>query len=139
MNSRDIAGIELLSEALKDRLERVVVPYPTESEEIAILNTYGKKIVDVPLDVKKKIIRICQITRADQELEFPASPRSAIAMYELSQCFTRLRKSFKVNEEDLSNAIRLALLGRLTPGTDSDYFNKTENYIEKLKKEIYAD
>jgi Mg-chelatase subunit ChlI len=139
MNSRDIAGIELLSEALKDRLERVVVPYPTESEEIAILETYGKKIIDVPQDIKKKIIWICQKTRIDEELEFPASPRSAIAIYELSQSFAKLRKSPEVNVEDLSCAIRLALLGRLTPSTDSDYFNKTEDYIESLKKKLYVD
>jgi Mg-chelatase subunit ChlI len=139
MNSRDTSGIELLSEALKDRLERVVVPYPTESEEVDILEMYGKKMVDVPQDIKKKIIQVCQKTRIDEELEFPASPRSAIAIHDLSQGFARLRQSMEVNLEDLSRAVRLALLGRLTPSTESDFFNKTEEYIDRLKRELYAE
>lgn len=136
MNSRDIAGIELLSEALKDRLERVVVPYPSKSEEITILEKYGKQIVDVPLSIKKKIIKVCRTTRSDEDIEFPASPRSALAIYELSQSFASLRKSQEVTTEDLSGAVKLALHGRLTPSTDSDYFNRTDEYIKKLQKEL---
>lgn len=139
MNSSDIAGIEQLSEALKDRLERVVIPYPSESQEMAILDMYGNKMVDISMDAKKKIIRLCQKTRIDDDLEFPASPRSAIAIYELSQSFAQLRKSGEVTSDDLMAAVRVALLGRLTPHTDSAYFNKTEEYIEELKKMIYVD
>lgn len=132
MNSNDIAGIENLSEALKDRLERVVIPYPTESEELVILETYGMKIVEVSEDITKKIVQICQKTRKDQELEFPASPRSAISVYELSQSFAKLRKSGEVSPEDLSSAIRLAFLGRLSPNLEGQYFNKIEEYIKDL-------
>lgn len=139
MNSRDIAGIESLSEALKDRLERVVVPYPDESEELAILEKYGKKIIEVPEDIKKKIIQICHKTRIDEDLEFPASPRSAIGIYELSQAFAILRKSDIVGINDLSSALRPVLLGRLSPTTDSDYFNRIEDYIERLRDEFCLD
>jgi Mg-chelatase subunit ChlI len=139
MNGRDIAGIENLSEALKDRLERVVVPYPTDSEELTILEIYGRKIVDVPQDIRERIIQICQQTRNDHNLEFPASPRSALAIYELSQSLAELRKSREANLEDLSSAIRLALLGRLSPSTDSDFFNKTEEYIKGLQGILHDD
>lgn len=132
MNSNDIAGIENLSEALKDRLERVLIPYPSESEELSILDTYGKKIIVVPQEIKEKIVQICQNTRKDKELEFPASPRSAIAVYELSQSFARLRNDKEVNIEDLSAAIRLAFMGRLSPDVEGSFFNKTEEYIKSL-------
>lgn len=133
MNSRDVAGIENLSEALKDRLERVVIPYPSQSEELAILEAYGRNWIDFPPEIRKKIVRICQKTREDgQELEFPASPRSAIAIYELSQGFAQLRNSKRVNAKDLSSAVRVALLGRLSPNTDSEYFRRIEDYIVNL-------
>lgn len=139
MNGSDIAGIESLSEALKDRLERVVIPYPTESDELKILEVYGKKIANVPHDIKKRIVQVCQKTRNSQELEFPASSRSAIAIYELSQGFAQLRKSEDVNLEDLSSAVRVAFLGRLSPNPESDYFNKTGDYIKSLTEDLCKD
>lgn len=139
MNAGDVAGIESLSEALKDRLERVVVPYPTESEELRILETYGREIAPVPDGIKRKIIQVCQKTRHEKELDFPASPRSAIAIYELSQGFARMRKSGETNLEDVSSAMRVALLGRLSPNIESNFFNRTEDYIKSLILTLHAD
>lgn len=133
MNSRDIAGIENLSEALKDRLERVVIPYPTEEEEMLILERYGKRMVDVPHEIKRRVIQACHKTRADDEMESPASPRSAISIYELSQGFALLRGSDTVSSEDLSSAMRAALRGRLSPLAESIYFNRVEEYLNDLQ------
>lgn len=135
MNSRDVAGIDLLSEALKDRLERVVVPYPDEEEELQILEKYGKKIIHVSEDIKKKIVQTCQQTRSDEELEFPASPRSALAVFELSQSFAVLRSGSKVGLKDFRNAAKLALTGRITPAAGSDFYDRTEHYLEDLLNE----
>lgn len=137
MNGSDIAGIETLSEALKDRLERVVIPYPTESEELVILEVYGREIVAVSPGIREKIIRACQKTRKDLELESPASPRSALAVYDLSQGFAKLRKGAEVNIADLSSAMRVAFRGRLSPNADSDYFNKVDDYIKGLQRMLY--
>lgn len=139
MNGSDIAGIEGLSEALKDRMERVIIPYPKEHDELEILEVYGRKIVNVPHGIKKKIVQVCQKTRNSQEIEFPASSRSAIAIYELSQSFAQLRKSEDVNLEDLSSAVRIAFLGRLSPNIESGYFNKTEDYIKSLTEDLSKD
>ena len=138
MNSRDIAGIENLSEALKDRVERVMIPYPTEAEELAILEAYGQKWIDVSPGIMKRIVRVCKKTRDhEHELEFPSSPRSAIALYELSQSFAQFRNSKEVNLEDLSAAMRVAFLGRLSPSAESDYFNRLEEYIESLQRMVH--
>lgn len=39
--------------------------------------------------------------------------------------------------EDLSAAVRVAFLGRLSPNVDSDYFNRGEEYIEKLQRMVH--
>lgn len=136
MNGRDIAGIESLSEALKDRLERVAIPYPTREEEQRILKRYGKGMLDVPDDVRDKIVTLCQMTRTEEEIEFPASPRSALAVYELSQGFAKLRNSQSVGLEDLSSAVTVAFLGRLSPSMESSFFNKTEDLVRGLLERV---
>lgn len=139
MNESDVAGRETLSEALKDRIERLAIPYPSEGDELTILEKYGKNVVNVPDEIKIKIVRVSQRTRADGELKFPASARSTLAVYELSQSFAKLRYSDKVNKDDVGSVIQLAFSGRLSPAVDSDYFNDTSSYVEKLKEIIHND
>ncbi len=139
MNESDVAGIETLSEALKDRIERIVIPYPSEEEELTILERYGKSVTAVPDEIKRKIVSVSQRTRDDGELEFPASARSTLAVYELSQSFAQLRNSDEVSEEDVGSAIQLALSGRLSPVVGSDYFDDIGSYINKLKQTIAHD
>jgi DNA replicative helicase MCM subunit Mcm2 (Cdc46/Mcm family) len=136
MNGSDIAGIETMSQALWDRLERVTIPYPNEKDELKILKRYGAKIVETPDGIIEKIISICQTTRKDEQLERPAGPRSSLALNDISQSFARLRDSAIVNEEDLSNAMDVALSGRVIPSSDSQYFNDHSGYIDSLKKSI---
>lgn len=134
MNSRDVAGIETLSEALKDRLERVEIPYPTAQEELRILATYGRNRVNVPPRIRAKIVRICGRTRkAGEGMEFPASPRAALAVFELAQGFAELRKAAEVDTEDLAAAVRVAYLGRISPGAESAYFDRLDHYIKDLQ------
>ncbi|VAX23810.1 hypothetical protein MNBD_NITROSPINAE04-2582 [hydrothermal vent metagenome] len=139
MNESDVAGIETLSEALKDRIERITIPYPSEEDELVILERYGKSVVAVPNEIKRKIVSVSQRTRDDGELEFPASARSTLAVYELSQSFAKLRNSDEVNDEDVGSAIQLAFSGRLSPSVDSDYFDNMGSYINKLKQTIADD
>ncbi len=138
MNESDVAGIETLSEALKDRIERLTIPYPSEEDELAILEMYGKSVVSVPDEIKRKIVMVSQRTRKDGELEFPASPRSTLAIYELSQSFAKLRKSGEVNADDVGSAMKLAFSGRLSPNMESEYFNNIDSYIKKLRDAILA-
>jgi len=139
MNASDVAGIETLSEALKDRIERITIPYPSEEDELVILERYGKSVVAVSEEIKKKIVDVSQRTRADREVEFPASARSTLAVYELSQSFAQLRNSDEVNDEDVGSAIQLAFSGRLSPAVDSDYFDDIGAYINKLKETFTND
>ncbi len=139
MNESDVAGIETLSEALKDRIEKITIPYPSEEDELAILEKYGKSVVAVSDEIKRKIVNVSQRTRKDGELEFPASARSTLAVYELSQSFAKLRNSDEVNDKDVGSAIQLAFSGRLSPAVDSDYFSDIGSYINKLKETINND
>lgn len=134
MNESDVAGIETLSEALKDRIERIAIPYPSEEDELTILEKYGKSVTAVPDGIKRKIVNVSQRTRIDGELEFPASARSTLAVYELSQSFAQLRNSDEVSNADVGSAMQLAFSGRLSPAVDGDYFNDIGSYIKKLKE-----
>jgi hypothetical protein len=44
-----------------------------------------------------------------------------------------------VNKDDVGSVIQLAFSGRLSPAVDSDYFNDTSSYVEKLKEIIHND
>jgi Mg-chelatase subunit ChlI len=136
MNESDLAGIETLSEALKDRLERVTVPYPTEEDELTILEKYGRSVVQVPGEVKRSIVRACQRTRRDRDVAFAASPRATLAIYELCQSFAGLRRAEQAGLEDVRSAMNVALPGRLSLCAECDDYGETEAYIRKLKETL---
>ncbi len=134
MNESELAGIETLSEALKDRLERVTIPYPTEEDELAILEKYGRSVVAVPDEITRRIVRACQRTRQDKDVAFAASPRATLAIYELCQSFAGLRGAQEASLEDVRSAMDVALSGRLSLSAAGDEYAETGAYITKLKE-----
>ncbi|MEM2093983.1 MAG: AAA family ATPase [Candidatus Bathyarchaeia archaeon] len=133
MNPEEQAGVYKVSEALKDRLERVRISYPTYEEELKIMSMYGNSMgVDVPDKVRAKIVDVVQKTRMDKNVEQPASVRATLTIFELSQSFALLRGDSTVNLEDVRSAAEIALKGRVTLLPDSEFYDQQDKYLADM-------
>ena len=133
MNPAEYAGVERISEALKDRLERVKITYPTAEEELEIVQRYGVKTDrEIPLKLAQEIVEIIQRTRTEKDIENAASVRATLATWNLSQSFATLRKDRIVSVTDLRKAVNVALRGRVTLAPESPYFEHPAEYIQSL-------
>ncbi len=133
MNPAEYAGVERISEALKDRLERVKITYPTAEEELEIVQRYGVKTdKEIPLKLAQEIVEIIQRTRNDKDIENAASVRATLSTWNLSQSFTTLRKDTTVSVDDIRKAARVALRGRVALAPESPYFEHPTEYIHSL-------
>jgi Mg-chelatase subunit ChlI len=130
MNPEEHAGVYRISEALKDRLERVRIPYPTPEDELKIISLYGSNLgVKVTEQTAVKIVDIVQRTRADRNVEQPASVRATLAIFELSQSFALLQNETIVKDSDVRKAAEVALRGRVTLSPDSELYDRPDRYI----------
>jgi Mg-chelatase subunit ChlI len=130
MNPEEQAGVYRISEALKDRLEKVRISYPTYDEELKIMSLYGNSLgVTVPEKIRAKMVDVVQKTRADKNVEQPASVRATLTVFELSQSFTLLRKESTVNLADVHHAAEIALKGRVTLLPDSEFYDQQDKYL----------
>jgi len=130
MNPEEQAGVYRISEALKDRLEKVRISYPTHEQELKIMSMYGNSLgVTVPERVRAKMVEVVQKTRNDKNVEQPASVRATLTIYELSQSFTLLRKESTASLGDVHNAAEVALKGRVTLLPDSEFYDQQDKYI----------
>lgn len=133
MNPAEYAGVERISEALKDRLERVKITYPTAEEELEIVQRYGVKTdKEIPLKLAEDIVKIIQKTRIDKDIENSASVRATLSTWNLSQSFTALRKDKTVSVDDVRKAARVALRGRVSLAPESPYFEHPSEYVYSL-------
>lgn len=133
MNPAEYAGVERISEALKDRLERVRITYPSHAEELEIVKRYGATTkTSIPLKLAQEIVEIIQKTRDDKEIENSASVRATLATWNLSQSFATLRKDKTVSTDDVRKAVRVALRGRVILAPESPYFEHPAEYIHSL-------
>ena len=137
MNPEEHAGVYRISEALKDRLEKVHIKYPSPEEELKILELYGTHLgAEVSKDVEKKIVEIVQKTRDDKNVEEPASVRATLAMYEITQSYTLLKGNTTATMEDLKEAAFVALEGRVAMSPESPHYETPERYLSEIINNI---
>jgi len=133
MNPEEHTGVYRISEALKDRLEKVKISYPTLEEELQIIELYGKRLgAEIPVHLERKMVDITQRTRADKLVDQPASVRATLAMYEIAQSYALLRGDRKVAAEDLREAAEVALEGRVLMSPDSPYYDTPVRYFREI-------
>ncbi|UCH02968.1 MAG: MoxR family ATPase [Candidatus Bathyarchaeota archaeon] len=133
MNPEEHAGVYRLSEALKDRLEKVRIGYPSPEEELRILELYGKQIgAVVSDDLEKKMVDIAKIIREDKNMEQAVSVRATLSMFELVQSFALLRGDKLATKEDLREAALIAFRGRVTLSPDSSHYDHPTQYLREL-------
>ena len=133
MNPEEHAGVYRISEALRDRLEKVRISYPTSEEELQILDLYGKRLgADVPEDLERKMVDMTQRTRMDKTVSQPASVRATLAMYEIAQSYALLRGEPKTTVDDLREAAEVALQGRVVMSPDSPHYDAPTRYFREI-------
>lgn len=142
MNPED-KSTEPLSDVLLDRFDVVYMSYPEDLEkEIKIVKMKGKKYdIVFPDDVLKNTIIFVRELRQDENIEKMPSVRASIGLYERAQSNALIRKSNKVDYQDIYDAI-ISVLSyriRLKPSirylkTIQDYLKeKIDDFIEKNK------
>jgi Mg-chelatase subunit ChlI len=133
MNPEEHAGVYRISEALKDRLEKVRIGYPTPEEELQILEEYGRRLgAEVSGELKRKMVEIVQRLRGDRNVEQPASVRATLAMYELTQSYALLRNGSSASLDDLREAAMVALEGRVVISPESPRYEDTDRYVAEV-------
>jgi len=133
MNPEEHTGVYRLSEALRDRLEKVRISYPTPVEELQIIELYGRHLgADVPPELEQKMVDITQRTRVDKAVNQPASVRATLAMYEIAQSYALLRGDKEATVGDLREAAEVALHGRVLMSPDSPYYDAPVRYFREI-------
>lgn len=137
MNPEEHAGVYRISEALKDRLEKVRISYPTPEEELQILKLYGAQLgAKISEDLEQKMVDIVQRTRVDKDIERPASVRATLAMYEISQSYALLKGNTTVTCDDLAEAALIALEGRVSVSPESPDYEIPTRYLNDVIHQV---
>jgi MoxR-like ATPase len=133
MNPEEHAGVYRISEALRDRLEKVKITSPSPQEELQIIDAYGKRLgAEVPDQLERKMVDITQRTRTDKAVNQPASVRATLAMYELTQSYALLRGDKKATVDDARDAAEVALQGRVLISPDSPHYDAPARYFREI-------
>jgi magnesium chelatase subunit I len=115
MNPDEYVGVGRLSEALRDRFERVRLSYPRPDDEVQILRTRARIGAEPapPAEVAETIVAFANELRTDEELEGGVSVRATLAAYELATAWTHLGRAQNWMD-GIRSGLRVALRGRLT-------------------------
>jgi Mg-chelatase subunit ChlI len=133
MNPEEHAGVYRISEALRDRLEKVKITYPSLEEELRIVDVYGRRLgAEVPSELGRKMVDITQRTRTDKAVNQPASVRATLAMYEIAQSYALLRGDKTATVDDIRDAAEVALQGRVLMSPDSTYYDTPARYFREI-------
>ena len=113
MNPDEYVGVGRLSEALRDRFERVRLGYPQPDDEVAILQRRARipaAATPPPPEVATSIVSFANRLRHD-EVETPPSVRATLAAYELAASWRHVKGGPWVVA--VRNGLRVSLRGRL--------------------------
>ncbi len=134
-NPEEYAGAERVSETLSDRFEQVRIGYPCYEDEVTILKRYGKKIdsVSATEDIIKRSVAISTVARTmPEDIERLPSVRASLSIYEQAQALARLKGDKQVTKAHVETAAKRVLEGRLAVSSESRYFEKQDQLIEKI-------
>lgn len=154
-------GTYPLPEAQADRfLLKINVTYPTEEEEIQIVDRYSNEVKDVKLkamlskedllalqaytrqvpianDIKKRVVKLINITRESKQLiQFGASPRASIGLVLASKARALINGRNHVSMEDVTQLAYPVLRHRIVLNFEAERKGMTTDdaITELLKK-----
>ncbi len=151
-------GTYRLPEAQLDRfLFKIVVPYPTESEEVNILNQFhamgntpalsiinpalnGEQIVELRRQIKQQIIeekllqfigKLVHQTRNHKSIYLGASPRASLAIMNASKAMAAMQGRDFVTPEDILSVTTPVLRHRIILAPDKEMEGVSEEEVIK--------
>jgi magnesium chelatase subunit I len=132
MNPDEYVGVGRLSEALRDRFERVRLDYPNPADEVSILlarTGLTQSAGDDTRHLAEAVVGFANQLRAEPEVEAGPSVRATLAGFELALAWSRLD-----GVSDWRHAaragLRVALRGRLSLRPTHRLASRPEEYVE---------
>ena len=142
MNPDEYVGVGRLSEALRDRFERVRLDYPTPADEVTILlrrtgadrDGLGGGDGDGDGDgdeqrLAEAVVGFANQLRAEPEVEAGPSVRATLASFELALAWGRLEGVTDWHQAARAG-LRVALRGRLTLRPTHQLAGRPEQYVD---------
>ena len=135
MNPDEYVGVGRLSEALRDRFERVRLDYPGPEDEVRILlDRVPQRAGDSRAAAAEAIVAFANELRSEPEVEAGPSVRATIASFELAQAWSALAGTGSEAGDDWRGAVRsglrIALRGRLTLRPTSRLAARAEEFVD---------
>jgi magnesium chelatase subunit I len=132
MNPDEYVGVGRLSEALRDRFERVRLDYPNPADEVSILLartglTDGAS--DDTRHLAEAVVGFANQLRAEPEVEAGPSVRATLAGFELALAWLRLDGITDWRQAALAG-LRVALRGRLSLRPTHRLASRPEEYVD---------
>ncbi|HEV7685006.1 MAG TPA: MoxR family ATPase [Acidimicrobiia bacterium] len=136
MNPDEYVGVGRLSEALRDRFERVRLDYPNPADEVTILLT--RTGLDAAADagpesdtrrLAEAVVGFANQLRAEPEVEAGPSVRATLASFELALAWARLDGVTDWRQAAVAG-LRVALRGRLSLRPTHRLAGRPEAYVE---------
>ena len=145
MNPDEYVGVGRLSEALRDRFERVRLDYPTPADEVTILLTRAgldEPGGGAPGDpdahwLAETVVGFANQLRAEPEVEAGPSVRATLASFELALAWARLGNGVangatgNGREAAALAGLRVALRGRLSLRPTHRLAARPEQYVDE--------
>ena len=134
MNPDEYVGVGRLSEALRDRFERVRLDYPNPADEVTILLTRtGLDGTEDPggdtLRLAEAVVGFANQLRAEPEVEAGPSVRATLAGFELALAWSKLDGITDWRQAAVAG-LRVALRGRLSLRPTHRLASRPEEYVE---------
>ena len=132
MNPDEYVGVGRLSEALRDRFERVRLDYPNPADEVSILLA-RTGLTDAASDetrhLAEAVVGFANQLRAEPEVEAGPSVRATLAGFELALAWLRLDGITDWRQAALAG-LRVALRGRLSLRPTHRLASRPEEYVD---------
>ncbi|HZQ77361.1 MAG TPA: AAA family ATPase [Acidimicrobiia bacterium] len=128
MNPDEYVGVGRLSEALRDRFERVRLDYPTPADEVTILLRRTGADGDEQR-LAEAVVGFANQLRAEPEVEAGPSVRATLASFELALAWAKLDGVTDWRQAARAG-LRVALRGRLTLRPTHQLAGRPEQYVD---------
>ncbi len=130
MNPDEYVGVGRLSEALRDRFERVRLDYPTPADEVTILlSRTGVPGGGETQRLAEAVVGFANQLRAEPEVEAGPSVRATLASFELALAWAELDGVTDWRQAALAG-LRVALRGRLSLRPTHRLAGRPEQYVD---------
>ncbi|HVW34647.1 MAG TPA: AAA family ATPase [Acidimicrobiia bacterium] len=133
MNPDEYVGVGRLSEALRDRFERVRLDYPTPADEVSILLTrtgFDGSADPGTVRLAETVVDFATRLRAEPEVEAGPSVRATLASFELALAWSRLNGGGEWRRAAVAG-LRVALRGRLSLRPTHELAARPEVFVDE--------